>query len=152
MKVSLRWLKDYVDIDIEPRDLADRLTMAGLEVDSVEPFRPSFEGVVTIGSNRRVPSSDPATPGANPLCKSRIVTPIPIDLGRQLFVDDFLIEKTDLKRTYHQAKKFEGNPVFKGGGPGQWDEQIRERGWILKEDGVYHLWYTGYTADDAVGR
>lgn len=47
MKVSLRWLKDYVDIDIEPRDLADRLTMAGLEVDSVEPFRPSFEGVVT---------------------------------------------------------------------------------------------------------
>lgn len=38
---------------------------------------------------------------------------IPIDLGRQLFVDDFLIEKTDLKRTYHQAKKYEGNPVFK---------------------------------------
>lgn len=38
---------------------------------------------------------------------------IPIDLGRQLFVDDFLIEKTSLKRTFHQAKKFEGNPVFK---------------------------------------
>lgn len=38
---------------------------------------------------------------------------IPIDLGRQLFVDDFLIEKTTLKRTFHQAKKFEGNPVFK---------------------------------------
>lgn len=38
---------------------------------------------------------------------------IPIDVGRQLFVDDFLIEKTDLKRTFHQPKKFEGNPVFK---------------------------------------
>lgn len=38
---------------------------------------------------------------------------IPIDVGRQLFVDDFLIEKTTLKRTFHQAKKFEGNPVFK---------------------------------------
>ena len=38
---------------------------------------------------------------------------IPIDLGRQLFVDDFLIENTTLKRTFHQAKKFEGNPVFK---------------------------------------
>jgi predicted neuraminidase len=38
---------------------------------------------------------------------------IPIDLGRQLFVDDLLIEKTTLKRTFHQAKKFEGNPVFK---------------------------------------
>ena len=38
---------------------------------------------------------------------------IPIDLGRQLFVDDFLIESTTLKRTFHQAKKFAGNPVFK---------------------------------------
>jgi predicted neuraminidase len=38
---------------------------------------------------------------------------IPIDLGRQLFVDDFLIEKTTMKRSFHQAKKFEGNPVFK---------------------------------------
>jgi len=28
---------------------------------------------------------------------------IPIDVGRQLFVDDFLIEETTLKRTYHQA-------------------------------------------------
>jgi len=40
-----------------------------------------------------------------------------IDVGRQLFVDDFLIEKTDLKRTFHQAKKFEGNPVFKAETP-----------------------------------
>lgn len=38
---------------------------------------------------------------------------IPIDLGRQLFVDDFLIEKTTLKRTFHTATKFEGNPVLK---------------------------------------
>jgi len=38
---------------------------------------------------------------------------IPIDVGRQLFVDDFLIESTTLQRTFHQAKKFEGNPVFK---------------------------------------
>ncbi len=38
---------------------------------------------------------------------------IAIDVGRQLFVDDFLIESTTLKRTFHTAKKFEGNPVFK---------------------------------------
>ena len=36
------------------------------------------------------------------------------------------------------------NPVFRGGGPGAWDVKIRERGWILREGGVYHLWYTGY--------
>jgi hypothetical protein len=29
---------------------------------------------------------------------------IPIDVGRQLFVDDFLIEKTTLKRSFHQAR------------------------------------------------
>jgi sucrose-6-phosphate hydrolase SacC (GH32 family) len=39
---------------------------------------------------------------------------------------------------------FGHNPVFQGAGPGHWDEAIRERGWILREDGLYHLWYTGY--------
>jgi len=38
---------------------------------------------------------------------------IPIDVGRQLFVDDFLIEKTDLSREYHHATKYEGNPVLR---------------------------------------
>jgi len=37
---------------------------------------------------------------------------IPIDTGRQLFVDDFLIAQTDLTRTFHTAAKYEGNPVF----------------------------------------
>ena len=37
---------------------------------------------------------------------------VPIDVGRQLFVDDFLIESTDLKRVCHQAVKYSGNPVF----------------------------------------
>ncbi|MFO0675408.1 MAG: hypothetical protein U0169_02665 [Polyangiaceae bacterium] len=39
-----------------------------------------FEGRVTIGRNRLVPPTDPARPGANPICKQRIVSPIPIDL------------------------------------------------------------------------
>ena len=38
---------------------------------------------------------------------------IPIRTGRQLFVDDFLIQSTDLVRVFHQAEKFSGNPVFK---------------------------------------
>ena len=42
----------------------------------------------------------------------------------------------------------DGNPVFEGAGPGHWDEHIRERGWILLEDGQYHLWYTGYAGSD----
>lgn len=39
-----------------------------------------FYGVVTISSNRVIGSVDPATPSANPLCKLRIVTPIPVDI------------------------------------------------------------------------
>lgn len=38
---------------------------------------------------------------------------IPIDVGRQLFVDDFLIESTTLSRKFHQAKKIDSNPIFK---------------------------------------
>lgn len=38
---------------------------------------------------------------------------IPISVGRQLFVDDFLIENTSLKRTFHRAEKYSGNPVLK---------------------------------------
>ena len=46
---------------------------------------------------------------------------------------------------------FEGNPVFQGAGPGHWDEMIRERGWILHEDNVFHLWYTGYSPTQSGG-
>jgi len=35
MKVSLSWLKDYVPIEIDPSDLAEALTMVGLEIESV---------------------------------------------------------------------------------------------------------------------
>jgi hypothetical protein len=35
-----------------------------------------FEGALTIGRNRLPASSDPATPGATPICKERIVSPI----------------------------------------------------------------------------
>jgi hypothetical protein len=38
-----------------------------------------FTGQITIGSNRAVPPANPALPGASPLCKQRIVTPIRVD-------------------------------------------------------------------------
>jgi sucrose-6-phosphate hydrolase SacC (GH32 family) len=43
-------------------------------------------------------------------------------------------------------------PVFAGSGDGAWDRKIRERGWILYEDGTYHLWYTGYNDDKSPNR
>ncbi len=38
---------------------------------------------------------------------------IDITVGRQLFVDDFLIDQTELSPEYHKAVKFEGNPILK---------------------------------------
>lgn len=39
---------------------------------------------------------------------------------------------------------YEHNPLFSGTGTDTWDEKIRERGYIIKENNGYHLWYTGY--------
>lgn len=39
-----------------------------------------FEASITIAQNRQPPSSDPSQPGAHPICKERIVSPIPVDL------------------------------------------------------------------------
>jgi len=36
MKVSLNWLKEYVNVDLDPLVIAEKLTMAGLEVEAVE--------------------------------------------------------------------------------------------------------------------
>ncbi|MBQ6533579.1 MAG: hypothetical protein IJI37_00260, partial [Opitutales bacterium] len=36
-----------------------------------------------------------------------------IDIGRQLFVDDFLVEKTNMAREFHKPRKYGGNPILK---------------------------------------
>jgi sucrose-6-phosphate hydrolase SacC (GH32 family) len=41
------------------------------------------------------------------------------------------------------------NPVFAGTGTDTWDKKIRERGFILYEDGLYKMWYTGYNPEIA---
>lgn len=46
MKVSLNWLKEYVDITLSLADLAERLTMAGLEVKGVEVIGGNWENIV----------------------------------------------------------------------------------------------------------
>ncbi len=46
MKISLNWVKRYVDIDEDPATLADDLTMFGLNVESVEISGGEYSGVV----------------------------------------------------------------------------------------------------------
>src|ERR1700722_10319036 len=46
MKVTYRWLQEFTPISASPAELAAQLTMAGLEVESLEPVAPPFSGVV----------------------------------------------------------------------------------------------------------
>ena len=59
----------------------------------------------------------------------------------------------DFPKELVRWKPIAGNPVFQGTGLDRgWDRKIRERGWILFEDGIYHLWYTGYNDDRSPNR
>src|SRR5581483_1002554 len=60
MKVTLNWLKQYVDFDWSPEDLAEHLTMIGIEVEGVEKTGGEFEGIVVaqILTRDKVPGSD----------------------------------------------------------------------------------------------
>ena len=98
------------------------------------------------------PHLDAANQGPMPvpyLEKANIPDPIDIRVGRQLFVDDFLIEEmSGVERVYNHPVKFKGNPVLKPetsfeinrphnsvalpkGGGIWWDESRK----------VFRLWY-----------
>src|SRR5690606_10193443 len=44
MKFTFSWLKEFVDVDSTPSDLAQRLTMGGLEVESLTAVREPENG------------------------------------------------------------------------------------------------------------
>ena len=46
MKLSESWLRKWVNPSVSTEELVHRVTMAGLEVDAVEPAAPAFSGVV----------------------------------------------------------------------------------------------------------
>ncbi len=46
MRVPLSWLREYVDIDLEPEALAERLTLLGMEVKGIERWGADWQHVV----------------------------------------------------------------------------------------------------------
>ncbi|MSU50314.1 MAG: glycosyl hydrolase family 32 [Opitutus sp.] len=101
---------------------------------------------------------DKVWPPRNDTSASREVRPVPylqqrpavvpIDLGRQLLVDDFLIERTDLQRVFHQPRKFEGNPVLKpetalelNGGICPTAAPFSDGVFYDPKDQLYKMWY-----------
>lgn len=61
------------------------------------------------------------------------------------------VQKVNAKEFAEEMVSFvpyKANPVFRGTGQDTWDKMIRERGYILYENGIYKLWYTGYKKED----
>ncbi|MDE0397540.1 MAG: phenylalanine--tRNA ligase subunit beta [Candidatus Poribacteria bacterium] len=60
MNVTLNWLKNYIDFELSPSELADRLTMLGVEVESIKQLGAELEGVVvgSVGSIKPHPNAD----------------------------------------------------------------------------------------------
>ncbi|MEI7994404.1 MAG: phenylalanine--tRNA ligase subunit beta [Methylococcaceae bacterium] len=60
MQISEAWLRSYVNPAISSEELVEQLTMAGLEVDSIEPAAAKFSGVVSgeVLSMQQHPDAD----------------------------------------------------------------------------------------------
>lgn len=86
---------------------------------------------------------------------------IPIDVGRQLFVDEFLIEACELDRSYHSASYIATNPIFRPSTPWERFDESAARSqepprptampysdgvWFDPADRLFKMWYTaGYS-------
>ena len=111
MKTSVAWLKNYVDIPWAPKELARRLTGAGLEVEGIVQLGVIPDGVVVAEILERKPH-----PNADKLSVCQVSTgtgePLQIvcgapncDAGRRVplavigtkFGDDFTIKKAKLR-------------------------------------------------------
>ena len=66
MKVTYNWLKQYVDFDWTVKELAERITMLGVEVEGMESSGGTFEGIVVgeVITREQHPNADRLT-----LCK-----------------------------------------------------------------------------------
>jgi predicted GH43/DUF377 family glycosyl hydrolase len=59
------------------------------------------------------------------------------------------IKKAEFPDEMVSFTPYDGNPVFKGTDTNTWDRTIRERGYILLENGIFKMWYTGYDREDS---
>lgn len=46
MRLSINWLQDFVPLTVTPQELAEKLTLSGLEIEALESFGPAFQGVL----------------------------------------------------------------------------------------------------------
>ncbi len=72
---------------------------------------------------------------------------IPVNVGRQLFVDDFLIESTNLIATAHTAKYSDKNPIlepdkeWETNASGPYAAPFSDGIWFDEKDNTFKMWY-----------
>lgn len=73
MKISFRWLREYVETDLSPQAVAERLTNGGIEVAEVKPLVTGLSGVV-VGEIEAVEKEIGATRSGHRLMLCRVRT------------------------------------------------------------------------------
>lgn len=130
-------------------------------------FLPVFLGVCVISiqcpaetlyNGIQLPDTWPPKPDSfpreTPLVPPYLKNPpkvIPIDVGRQLFVDDFLVESTTMTRSFHLPEQYEKNPVM--GATTSYDKwrdapfaaPFSDGVWFDPTDKIFKMWYLAGT-------
>lgn len=77
MKVSLNWLKNYVDLDVSINEIIEKLTLAGIEVEEVEYVGNELPNVVVgkVVEKRKHPDADKLS-----VCTVDIGTDNPVEI------------------------------------------------------------------------
>src|SRR5262245_20424261 len=134
---------------------AGALTVGGLTL--LEAPGEALAGAAgeTLYNGIRLPA--PWPPRGTPLTAEPMPVPylasppavIPIDVGRQLFVDDFLIERTTLRRAFHAATYHKATPVLRP--DRKWEQTgqspcamaFSDGVWYDPADRLFKMWYMG---------
>jgi hypothetical protein len=108
----------------------------------------------TLYNGIRLPSPWPPriTLSREPMAVPYLAEPpavIPIDVGRQLFVDNFLIEETNLRRTFHRTSYHPATPLLRPDQP--WERTgdfatamvFSDGVWFDPADSLFKMWYMG---------
>jgi hypothetical protein len=115
-------LIEYESVSRSPGEVVDRRTFLKVAAGTLTALAApghAEAGDVTLYNGIRLPVPWPPvrraflpTPVVPPYLVDRPAI-VPIDIGRQLFVDDFLIEESSLERVFHQPDYHPANPILR---------------------------------------
>ncbi len=143
-----------MSLKVDPQPLSlNRRELIGMAIPSLLSL--NVEREETLYNGIRLASvlpPRPPEPSFEPMPIPYLTSPpavIPIDVGRQLFVDDFLIEETTLKRVFHKAEYHPACPVLRPDRP--WEMEGGKPTAMVFSDGVWYdpkerlfkMWYMG---------